>query len=53
MTFKLESVSDNTAAFSGLSYQVNEQRELTISLRMHQGDGSITTEQFSFSRVDL
>lgn len=48
VTFKLESVSDNTAAFSGLSYQVNDQHELTISLRMRQGDGSITTEQFSF-----
>lgn len=53
MTFRLESVSDNMAAFSGLSYLVNDRRELTISLRMRQGDGSISTEQFNFSRVDL
>ena len=53
VTFRLESVSDNMAAFSGLSYLVNDRRELTISLRMRQGDGSISTEQFNFSRVDL
>lgn len=53
VTFKLESVNDNNAVFSGLSYQVNDQRELTISLRMRQGNGSITTEQFNFTRVDL
>lgn len=53
VTFKLESVNDSNAVFSGLSYQVNDQRELTISLRMRQSDGSITTEQFNFTRVDL
>ena len=53
VTFRFESVENNKAVFSGLSYQVTDGNRLTISLRLRQGDGNITTEQFNFSRVDL
>lgn len=53
VTFKFESVEDNKAVFSGLSYQVSDNDTLTIALRMRRSDGNLTTEQFSFSRIEI
>ena len=52
VTFKLESVAENKAVFGGLSYEVSGDR-LTVSLRLRQDDGSITTEQFNFDRITI
>lgn len=52
VTFRLESVAENKAVFGGLSYEVNGD-SLTVSLRLRQDDGSITTEQFNFKRIAI
>jgi hypothetical protein len=52
VTFRLESVAENKAVFGGLSYEVSGD-SLTVSLRLRQDDGSITTEQFNFKRIAI
>lgn len=52
VTFRLQSVDKNKAVFGGLSYEVVEDK-LTVSLRLQQDDGSITTEYFNFTRVEI
>lgn len=52
VTFHLRSVAKNEAVFGGLSYKVVGD-DLTVSLRLQQDDGSITTETFNFTRVEL
>ena len=52
VNFPFDSVSDNKAVFGGLSYEVTGDK-LTVSLRMRQTDGSLTTEYFYFDRVEI
>ena len=52
VNFKFRSVTDNKAVFGGLSYEVIGDK-LTVSLRMQQDDGSLTTEYFHFDRVTI
>lgn len=52
VNFPFDSVSDNKAVFGGLSYEVTGDK-LTVSLRMRQSDGSLTTEYFYFDRVEI
>lgn len=52
VTFRLESVTENKAVFGGLSYEVSGD-SLTVSLRLREDDGSITTEQFNFKRIAI
>ena len=53
VTFRLTSVSENSAVFGSLSYEIVRPNSLQVKLRMRNDDGSTVTEDFDFTRSPL
>lgn len=51
MSFELISVNQNSAVFSGLSYELVSPDQLKVSLTLRSNQGAVRVEEFNYTRV--